>query len=233
MGMFTAPKVIEAPAKKAAKPSAATVEIPGVEQLAMIDALQKTLETLRGTIDTEVKAVALTRFMAHIKENGTRPDSFKGTEGGASATISLGRKSSTAALSDAAVTLLRSHKIEPEKLVTTPELFAINPKYAGDTALLGKVEKALTKIVPEDFILQQAEQHKLVATEETFDAAIKAKLPVEVIQSLTSMSCAPKLLKTDIHQILDFVRDLIGAPVFGTAAEQSKTVKLSLVKQAA
>ena len=87
MGMFDAPKTVVAPAKKAAKSTKAEVEIKGIEHLSMIDALQKTLETLRGTIEGEVKAIALTRFMEHIAATGQRPESFKGIEGGATATL--------------------------------------------------------------------------------------------------------------------------------------------------
>ena len=232
MGMFDAPKTVVAPAKKAAKSTKAEVEIKGIEHLSMIDALQKTLETLRGTIEGEVKAIALTRFMEHIAATGQRPESFKGIEGGATATLSLSRKASTTAVSDAHVALLRANGLEPEKLVVTPQLFAINPAYASDAALLGKVEKALTKIVPADFIMLQEERSKLVVTEATLNQAISRKLPVEVIQTMTSLSCSPKLLNTDLGAILEFVRGLIGAPVFGAAAEESKVAKLTLVKAA-
>jgi hypothetical protein len=232
MGMFDAPKTVEAPAKKAAKSTKAEVEIKGIEHLSMIDALQKTLETLRGTIEGEVKAVALTRFMEHIAATGQRPESFKGIEGGASATLTMSRKGSTTAISDAHADLLRSNGLEPVKLVVTPELFAINPAYAGDKALLGKVEKALAKIVPADFIMLQEEKSKLVVTEDTLNQAISQKSPVEVIQTMTSLSCSPKLLNTDIGAILKFVTELIDAPVFGKAADEAKAAKLTLVKAA-
>ena len=235
MGMFDVPAPVAAPAKKAAASTKVEVEIKGVEHLSMIDALQKTLETLRGTLEAEVKSAALTRFMAHIEATGQRPESFNGIEGGAVATLTLSRKGSTTALSEAAVALLRLHKLEPEKLVGTPQLFAINPAYAGDKELLAKVEKALTKIVPADFIQVQAETSKLVATEATLLAAISAKCPVEVIQTLTSLSCSAKLKKTDLGAILEFVRDLVDAPVFGTAAVEAKTTKgarLKIVKAA-
>jgi hypothetical protein len=232
MGMFDKPKTVEAPAKKAAKSTKAEVEIKGIEHLAMIDALQKTLETLRGTIEGEVKSAALTRFMEHIAATGQRPESFKGIEGGATATLGLSRKASTTAISDAHAALLRENGLEPVKLVVTPELFAINPAYAGDKALLAKVEKALAKIVPDDFIMLQEEKSKLVVTEETLNTAISRKVGVEVIQTMTSLSCSPKLLKTDMGAILKFVTELIDAPVFGAAAEEAKVVKLTLVKAA-
>ena len=55
---------------------------------------------------------------------------------------------------------------------------------------------------------------------------------VEVIQTMTSLSCSPKLLNTDIGAILKFVTELIDAPVFGKAADEAKAAKLTLVKAA-
>lgn len=103
---------------------------------------------------------------------------------------------------------------------------------ASDDALLAKVEKALTKIVPDDFIVTQAETSKLIATDETLNAAISKKAPAAVIQSLTTISCGLKLKNTDMAAILEFVGGLIDAPVFGKAAEQAQaqnTRKLRVV----
>jgi hypothetical protein len=47
--------------------------------------------------------------------------------------------------------------------------------------------------VPEDFIVTQSEQSKLVATEDTLNTAIMKKAPAAVIQSLTTISCGLKL----------------------------------------
>lgn len=223
MGMFDQAKTIApAPKKAVAKAAKAEIEIAGVEQLAMIDALQKTLETLRTTIEGEVKAVAAEHFTAHIAATGKRPDNFTAVEGGAFASVQLRRKSSAYALAEETVTLLREHGIEPEKTVVTPQLFAINPAYAADGELLGKVEAALADIVPENFIVTQQEQSKLVATEDTLNAAIAAKAPAPVIAALTTVSCGCKLKNTDMSAILDFVGGLIDAPVFGAAASQAK-----------
>ena len=227
MSMFSKAKTI-APAPKAKlEKKKQTVEIAGIEHLAMIDALQKTLEALRTTLEFEVKSVASERFTSYVAATGQKPENFTATEGGATASMQFRRKSSAYALSEETVTLLRAHDIEPEKVVSTPALFAINPSYAGDEVLLAKVEKALKKIVPEDFIVAQEEQSKLVATEATLDAAIRAKAPAAVLQALTTISCGPKLRETNLQQILEFVGGLIDAPVFGAAAEQ---VRLRVVQ---
>lgn len=176
MSMFNKAKTIApAPKAKLGKPAKAEVEIAGIEHLAMIDTLQKTLETVRATLESEVKSAAAERFIAHIKATGQKPDNFTGVEGNGFASLQFRRKSSAYALSEEAVALLRENGIEPHKEVTTPALFAINPAYASDQDLLAKVEKALTKIVPEDFIVQQEEQSKLTATEETLNTAISKR----------------------------------------------------------
>jgi hypothetical protein len=222
MAMFDKAKTIVPAPKKALEKKKAEIEIAGIEHLAMIDALQKTLETVRGTLEAEVKSAAAERFANHIQQTGQRPDNFTGIEGGAFASLQFRRKSSAYALSDEAVALLRENGIEPEKQVTTPQLFAINPAYAGDETLLAKVEKALTKIVPEDFIVTQSEQSKLVATEDTLNTAIMKKAPAAVIQSLTTISCGLKLKHTNLSAILEFVGGLIDAPVFGEAAARRR-----------
>lgn len=227
MTMFNKAKTIApAPKAKLGKPAKAEVEIAGIEHLAMIDTLQKTLETVRSTLESEIKSVAAERFVAHIAATGQKPDNFTGIEGNGFASLQFRRKSSAYALSDEAVALLRENGIEPHKEVTTPALFAINPAYASDQDLLAKVEKALTKIVPEDFIVAQEEQSKLVATEDTLNAAISKRCDASVISSLTTISCGLKLRKTDMASILQFVEGLIDTPVV------SETVKDQLKESA-
>jgi len=228
MPMFDKSKTIAPAPKKASSKTKTEIEIAGIEHLAMIDALQKTLETVRSTLEGDVKAVAAARFMKHIQETGQRPDNFTGTDGGATASLQFRRKSSAYGLSDETVALLRESGIEPEKQITAPQLFAINPAYASDEKLLAKVEKALTKIVPDDFIVTQAESSKLIATDETLNAAIGKRAPAAVIQALTTISCGLKLKNTDMNAILEFVGELIDAPVFGKAAEQAHDKKTKL-----
>lgn len=229
MSMFNKAKTIAPAPKKTLAKSKAEIEIAGIEHLAMIDALQKTLDTVRGTLEAEVKTAAAERFAAHIQQTGQRPDNFTGVEGGATASIQFRRKSSAYALSDEAVALLRDNGIEPEKQIGTPQLFAINPAYASDDALLAKVEKALAKIVPDDFIVVQAETSKLVATEETLNAAISKRAPAAVIQSLTTISCGLKLKTTNLSAILEFVGGLIDGPGFGEAPAKETKRNLRIV----
>jgi hypothetical protein len=233
MGMFDKPKTVVPAPKKSLKAAKQEIEIAGLEHLAMIDALQDTLKTLRSTMESEVKTKAAQIFAEHIAKTGQRPESFTATEGGALASVQMRRRSSQYPLSDQAEALLRGAGIEPHKEVVTPELFAINPAYANDKALLSKVEKALSKIVPEDFIIMQPEQAKFVVTDDTLNTAIAKKVDASVLQAMTTIACAPKLKTTDLSAILDFVADLIGAePAFGAAAQEAKEKpkKLRVVK---
>lgn len=209
-----------APAAKPPKGKAkAEIQIAGVESLAMVDALQKALDTIRDTLDADVKGAALSRFMQVINDTGQRPESFRGVEGGASASLELRRRGSNLALNEGQVALLREYGLEPAKAVSVPELYGINPCYASNAELMDKVEKALTGIVPDDFIVLQEEQFKHTATDDVLAQACAKKAPAEVVLTLTTLACKPKLESTNMEKILDFVRGLIvgQTPLFGDA----------------
>jgi hypothetical protein len=236
MGLFDTAKAIEQPAKPKGK-GKLEVQVKGIEQLAMVDALQKALDGIRAGIESEVKGVALTGFLKHVRENGTRPESIRGVEGGASASLEIRRKGSNIGLTEQQVALLRDHGLEPHKDTTVPALFALNPTYAEDAALLRKVEAALAGIVPPDFIVKQSERARFTVDEPLLERAVKLMrekqdVPVDVLTCLTVLACKPKLVTTNLHSILDFVRGLIGEPVFGEASNEARTVKLALVKAA-
>ena len=212
MGLFKSAATLNEPKVEKSKSKLVNVEIEGVERLATIDALQKTLDAIRAESETPVKAATAQRFIAHIQATGQRPDSFVATEGTAEATLTLTRRGSHLALTDAAVALLREHGIEPHESEITPELFGINPKYAGDSILLAKVEKALTKVVPDDFLVKQEKVSKFVVDESVLNAALEKRAPAEVIAAITTITCKPRLAQTNVGAILEFVRNLI-API--------------------
>lgn len=231
MGMFDTAKAIPQPPKAKAAAAKEEVEVAGVEQLAMIDALQKALEGIRAGIESGVKAEGLRRFELHVREHGTRPQSIKAIERGASASIELRRKGSNIALNDQQVTLLTEYGIQPKKDVTTPALFALNPSYCEDSALLEKVEAALAGIVPPDFIVRQEERSRYTVDEALLEQVAKLlhnkrDVPVDVLTAVTVLACKPKLVTTNIVAILDFVRGLIVEPLFGAAADEAKVVRI-------
>lgn len=213
MGMFDTAKTIDKPTKPKAS-AKEEVPVEGIEQLAMIDALQKALEGVRAGVESGVKAEGWRRFELHVRQTGTRPQSIKAIERSASASIELRRKASNIALNDQQVALLTEYGIQPKKDIQTPALFALNPSYCEDMALLAKVEGALAGIVPPDFIVRQEERSRYTVDEEMLAKVTallhnKRDVPVDVLAVCTSLACKPKLLTTDIGAILTFVRGLM------------------------
>ena len=96
-----------------------------------------------------------------------------------------------------------------------PELYAINPKYAGDGDLLGKVSAALSDIVPADFIVKQDEKSKQVVTDANVDEvfAAKSKLTKDEFEALvrvvTTQALKPKLATTNFTTVMAEVAKLL------------------------
>ena len=207
MSMFKTAKTIEAkPAAK--KNNKAEVQMKGLEQLAEIDALVKSLSGIYKSLESKVKSAAFDHFYSFVGDS--RPASFRGVEGIASASLEMRKRSTASALSEAEQALLAQHNLPTEKSIATNKMFGINPIYAENDALLAKVEAALAGIVPDDFIVLQEEKSKVVVTDETIELAFRSKTtPAEVIQAITVLAIKPKLEVTDINKILADVKALI------------------------
>lgn len=224
MAFANAGKIAAAP-KAAAKKAKQTTEVRGVEELAMVSALAKNLEAIAATLSADVKAQALARFMEHIKEKGTKPESFRGTEGNASASLEFRKKAANHPLSPEQVEILRAHSIEPERVDDIPELYAINPKYAGNPELMDKAEQLLRGALPDDFIVLQEARSKFIVSDATLAAACAGKLDAEVIQCVATLAVKPKLDIVNMPRILEFVSGLmmpVATPSANTEAQQIK-----------
>jgi hypothetical protein len=206
--MFKNAKVVKE--AKPAKAGKAEVEMPGLKTHAEIDALIKALTTIKGTLDVELKIEAMDKFM-ELGQNGIRPESFRGIDGTASASIELRKRSTMSPLTTEQVALLAAHNVSVETLVGTHKMFGINPTYTENTDLLDKVEAALAGIVPEDFIVVQEEKSKIVVGEKTMIEAFANKAPRAVIEAITVLAIKPKLAVTDIAAIMDSVKEMIAA----------------------
>lgn len=208
-----------APAKSAAKAGATRKEIPidGLEAYANIDAAIKALEGLKATFEPQVKGKAFAEFMTLAAANNTKPDSFTGVEGIATASMELRKRGTNSALKTEEHALMLKHGFAPTEEIITPELLAINPKYAADTKLLEKVEKALGKVtgLPEDFIVKQEQVSKMVVSEanvtEVFAARPKlAKDDFEaIVKIVTTQAVKPKLAETDFTAIMAKIAELL------------------------
>lgn len=207
MSMFKSAKTIEP--SKPSKKTAENVQIDGLKDLAEVDALIKSLGAIREQLDQDVKAAGFDHF--YDVANGRRPDNFKGIDGDATASIELRKRSTASGLTEDEIALLVKHNLPYEKAVATPRMFGINPKYAENEELLGKVETALKSIVPEDFIVLQEEKSKQVVVDDTLEQAFKISAPREVIETITVMAVKPKLTNFDLNVAIENVKKLLGA----------------------
>jgi hypothetical protein len=213
-------KTVETP--KPAKAAKAVVEIKGLEEYGMIAALAKALEGVAVQARAAVIEAGMERFMSDVSE-GRRPESFRGCEGIAEASIEFRRKGANIALNDAQVKLCREAGYEPSEAVSVQELWAINPIYAADQALLERVQGALAGVVPEDFIMLQPKVSKFTVSEDMLVKACSGKAPREVIEALTVVAIKPKLTMTNMQRVFDYVQALLtGAPKVESAANEAK-----------
>ena len=190
MALFKNPKILTnaAPQPKGRKKQRGVVEVEGIERLNHIDTAINILTTARNSIEQGVLEKIHALFMRTIKaDGGGKPESFNGVEGLAEANFQLRKRSASSALNDEERKILAKAKIPIRKEIITPKLFAINPEYATDKKLIEKVEKALSKIVPADFIVMQEEKTKFIVDEACLEEALKTKNS-EVVKLVTTLA---------------------------------------------
>lgn len=175
-----------------------------IAKLAKINALLKSLESLRDEICSEAK-LELTDYFATLDK---RPASFDIEDTNCKANVQLRRRSSASALSDEEIEVLKKHKVSVEKKVKQEESFTISQKYAKDKRLLAKVSKALSGIVPEDFIEYREEQSVLIASDDSLDAIFRmeakdARALLPVVSTL-----AIKTTFEDLDAIMEIIEGI-------------------------
>lgn len=192
MGLFSTAKTIAAPKTAKAKKEKLEIAMPRLQQLAEIKALMASLEGVAKTLEGELKGSGFEQFLEMA--GTTRPESFRGIDGMASASIEMRKRGTNSALNDDEIKTLREFGIEPFEQTITTEMFGINPEYAGDAKLMAKVETALTKVagLPEDFIIKQEGRSKFVVSDEMLAAGFEKKQRA-AIEIMTTMAIKPKL----------------------------------------
>lgn len=203
MAMFKKATKLEAPKSSSKKKEKEQINVPGLQNLAILDALIKQATAMKETLQTEVTDVGFNKFMSTI--GGTRPSSYEGLDGEATASIEIRKRSVASVLTVEEVDVLEKSGIQAEVKIKTPHLFAINPAYASDEGLLEKVEKALIKIVPKNFIVEQDEVKVNVVSDEMLDEAYGKKANREVLRILTTLAVKPKL--TENYNMANLIRD--------------------------
>jgi hypothetical protein len=206
--LFKTAKTVEAPATKSSKKTKPSVSLAGLEELAKLDAVIKALSTIKATVETEVKDLAFQMFFKEAQDKAARPDNFRAVDGAAEASIEMRKRSSASPVVDD-LPLFEMHNIPLEKKITTQRLFSINPRYENNDELLEKVSAALEGIVPDDFIMIQEEQSKMIVSDETVDYAFTNKAPEEIIRAISVLAIKPKLSETDISKLIDDVKGYI------------------------
>jgi hypothetical protein len=209
MSLFKSASSVETPVVKNKKSSKKEIHIDGLKTVAELDALIKSLTTLKASIEVSVKEDAMKHFIEIAKESKSRPDNFTGVDENATASIELRKRSTASALTKEDMMILEDNDIPFEIKIITQKLFAINPVYHNDEKLLEKVSKAIQKFVPEDFIVIQEEKSMPVISDETIENAFVNSNIEEVISIVSTLAIKPKLSSVNVSEILKSVSKLI------------------------
>jgi hypothetical protein len=210
-GLFAKAKTLTKPVTAAKKQERQEIPVAQLQQLCEIKALMQTLEGVYKSLEGEVKEAGFAEFLTMTQNTGVRPDSFRGIDGMASASVEMRKRGTNSALNEDECKLLREHNIEPFEQEVQKQLFAINPAYAEQENLMAKVEAALSKVkdLPEDFIVQQAGVTKFVVTDEMMDKAFKNG-DGEVLRIVSTMALKPKLNEEyPMAELFDNVKKIV------------------------
>jgi hypothetical protein len=210
--LFANARVASKPAKTAKSKEKAEIEVSGLADLAAVDALIKSLAAVKETLEAQVKAQALAEFKTQVNQ-GRKLENFRGVDDGASASCEFRKRSTASALNEADIDMLRRFDIPFGLNVSVESCYRINPKYTGDSKLLGKISSAISKVkdVPEDFIELQEGVSKPVVTEDTITVASRNPEAFDAVATVIgTLAVKPKLDETDTVAIMDRVRELIG-----------------------
>jgi len=208
MSIFSQAKTLPEPKTKA-KAKADGVEIKGLEDYSLIDALLKSLGAVKDTLAVAIKDESRELFVS-VKDK-KRPANLKGFDGAATASIQLQKRSTRSPLSADEVTLLIERGIPYDTVEARAETFVINPAYANDGALLGKIDKALkgVKGLPEDFILKQEGVTSHVVSDESILTMYAKEQARELVDTLCTLAVKPTLANPDLKKALQLATALL------------------------
>lgn len=210
--MFATAKTLTAPKTAKAKSKAEEIELSGLEDYALIDALIKNLEALKSGIEDKVKSDARELFLIAADKAEKKPANFRGVDGTAEASVELRKRSTRSVLTEEEVAEFELNDIPVEKIVDVSETFVINPAYANDSALLGKIEGAMKKVkgLPEDFIMKQEGSTRWVVSDETVDAVFTRKLARTFLDKICLVALKPKLENPNLKAAIKLAEKFIG-----------------------
>jgi len=195
---FDSAKSINTKITKSKKPEVEEVQLNGLEQYASVDVVIKSLTAIQKTMGLDLKDAMVTHFAKIGVDKKTRPNNFRGVEGGASASCELRARSSASALTEEEIDLLNLNNIPTEVVVDTVETLVFNPAYLSDPVMMGKIEEALKKVkgLPEDVIMRQEGRTKTVVGEGAFEALFSRDITPEDAEALLPVIAVPAIKPT-------------------------------------
>lgn len=217
---------VKATAKATTASRKLQIEIPGIRELAMLDALATSVEGLMISASARVKARNNEEFIKLGMKHKKAPESFQGVEPGtndlenpdAFASCQLRRRSSASGLTADEIALCTDYKFPTTKNTKQVGTIVINPEYAADTSILGKLEKLLAKAmekgeIPADLFQLQDEISSTVIPEHGVDYLFQNYTDARVIATLlpivTTPAVSPKLKTDDLTVALKTFTDMI------------------------
>lgn len=235
MGLISNAKKIETGVKEAGKKKneRAEIKVPGVKLIATLDAVIKACEAAKEIAANGLDETFWNQFLKNRGgENngpGVKPESFNAVEaldpnkplkGNATVNVQCRKRGDNSPLKPEEVELILKvaatikdkdlkEQFKPKEVTLTPELIAINPDYATNTALMDKVEKALegVKGIPSDFIVKQDKKTKQVVSPE-LEAAAWRHGNAEAIKVVSCLGLRPSLATIDPADIGAVIADV-------------------------
>ena len=211
--MFDNAKKTEAKPAKGKKSKGREVTVKGLNELASIKAVLAALEGLAITTEAQIKAQMAEEFVAEGCAIKRRPENFKGVDVGATASCQIRKRSSRSVLTQGEVELLEANGVTYETIDDVEDTFVINPAYASDSDLLGKISAKLETIkgLPEDFIQHQEGKSRRVASDDSIQEifTLDPKVTSELLGVVSTLAIRPKLDDADLKGALARISKVI------------------------
>jgi hypothetical protein len=185
--VFASAAVINQPEeKKKKKDNKREVDLgTNLDISAAIDALTTALNSIKETIDEEIKDKMTAEFVAEAHKTQRKPESFRGVSEKASASCEIRKRSTRSVLKPEEVDILRKYGLEIETKEikpAVPEHYVINPKALEDVELVEEISSRLEGLTTKDgqgiIMLQEgreAETAEVVGNNILNEAAKKIK----------------------------------------------------------
>jgi hypothetical protein len=231
---MNAKKVTSVAAAPKSKAAAKAFDIlPGLEEVAALDACAKAIKALLDLKKSELKEVATAQLIENGLKQHSRPDVVRFADGEfATGRATITKRSSVSPLSTDELSMLTELLgAELPDFVETvekhPAMLAVNPAYANDESLLKRIDKALSGIkgVPEDFIVQIEAESKVVVSDTATDAVFR--LDADVTEQVFPLIAGVSLgsVFSNITKAWEIVKPLL---LPDAKAEVKKMLKASL-----